>query len=1030
MSRSTAPIHWMPGPDRVRESRLTHFAEEYGDGRTFRDLHRWSITHPADFWTAVWEFTDVVSEKGPRPDGAPALEGMAGPMDPERRPRWFPAARLNFAENLLQAPDEAEALIAWNEDGRRAVLTFRDLRHEAARFAEALRTVGVGPGDRVAGFLPNLPETVIAFLGTATVGAVWSSCSPDFGTAAVVDRFGQIEPRVLVTATETRYKRRPIDLRQRVEAVVDRLPSVETVVQVGGGESVRDFTGWEAFLAMGGPGPSPEGEGLVPRYERLPFDHPLAILYSSGTTGLPKCIVHSAGGTLLQHRKEHALHLDLRAGERFFYFTTCGWMMWNWLVTGLAEGAALVLYDGAPAIPAPGVEPGARSLAAPDILWALAEEEGVHHLGVSAKYLALMEKEGVRPGAHRSLDALRTILSTGSPLAPGSFDWVYQEVKADVHLASISGGTDIVSCFVLGLPTEPVRRGEIQGPGLGMAVEVWGPQSAPDAGRRRVGEAGELVCTRPFPSMPLSFWNDPDHARFRRAYFDVFPGVWRHGDWAEETESGGYRIHGRSDATLNPGGVRMGTAEIYRVVEAFDEVLEAVAVAQEVPGGEAGDVRIVLLLRLREGARLGALTNSGGDTLEGTIRRRIREELSPHHVPRVVTQVDDLPRTISGKLSEMAVREALHGRPVTNREALANPEALDALAARVDLRLPPALVPLLGGMVDYAGLFPPSALSMAEAVRNHAAYLSGPDRWALGRFVLPAGRILEFREAVEPFLQPHGPTWDLSVLVGPDPAREVEEVLELLRWGQGRIRVGAVETRLGSPEEAGPRVAALEPLRTSAQESNPPGEATSNGAASAPDGETSRPHRTSPLEIWLEVPVLEVGDDPHRMDAFLTAIRDAGALAKIRTGGVRSELFPPPDVVTLFMERAQALGLRFKATAGLHHVIWGYYPLTYEPEAPRANMSGYLNVFLAAAVLQAGGDRAEARAALLERDPARLRADEDGLHWGSRHIAVAELTRLRTEGIAGFGSCSLREPVDELKDLLDRSILGGTRTTS
>ncbi|TVR63173.1 MAG: acetoacetate--CoA ligase, partial [Gemmatimonadales bacterium] len=976
MSTAAAPILWIPGPDRVRASRLTRFAEEYADGRTFRDLHRWSITHPGDFWEAVWTFTGVVSQAGPRPGGAPAVEGMAGPMDPERRPRWFPAARLNFAENLLQAPDDADALIAWDEGGRRGGLTFRELRHEAARFAEALRALGVGPGDRVAGFLPNIPETVIAFLGTAAVGAVWSSCSPDFGTAAVVDRFGQIEPRVLVAAVETRYKRRPIDLRERVEAVVDRLPSVEAVVQVGGDTEVRDFTGWDAFLATGGPAPSAETEGLVPRYEHLPFDHPLAILYSSGTTGLPKCIVHSAGGTLLQHRKEHALHLDLRSGERFFYFTTCGWMMWNWLVTGLAEGAALVLYDGAPAISAPGADPGSPRAGAPDILWALAEEEGVHHLGVSAKYLALMEKEGVRPGTHRRLDALRTILSTGSPLAPASFDWVYQEVKADVHLASISGGTDIVSCFVLGVPTEPVRRGEIQGPGLGMAVEVWGPQGAPDAGRRRVGSAGELVCTRPFPSMPLRFWNDPDHERFRHAYFDAFPGVWRHGDWAEETETGGYRIHGRSDATLNPGGVRMGTAEIYRVVEAFDQVLEAVAVAQDVPGGEAGDVRIVLLLRLREGVRLDDAPDGEGETLEAAIRRRIRDELSPHHVPRVMAQVNDLPRTISGKLSEMAVREVLHGHPVANREALANPEALDHLAARVDLRLPPPLVALLGGMVDYAGLFPPSALPMAEAVRNHAAYLVGPDRWALGRFVVPAGRVHEFREAVEPFLHDHGPTWELSVLVGPDPAEEVEEVLDLLRWGRGRIRVGAVETRLASPEDAGPRVAALEPLRAL-------GDETARSTAGS--------HGRSPLEIWLEVPVLEVGEDPDRMDAFLAAIRDAGALAKIRTGGIRHDLFPSPEVVTLFMEQALARGLRFKATAGLHHIIRGYYPLTYEPEAPRHTMCGYLNVFLAAAVLQAGGDRSEARAALLEDNPAHIRGDEEGVRWGARHIPTGEL---------------------------------------
>lgn len=1014
------PILWIPGPDGVRDARLTRFAEEYAGGRSFRELHRWSITHPGEFWKAVWEFTGMVSKEGPCPAGAPAVEGMSGPMDPARRPRWFPRARLNVAENLLQAPDDAEALIAWDEDGRRSVLSYGELRHEAARFAEALRGMGVRPGDRVAGFLPNIPETVIAFLGTAAVGAVWSSCSPDFGTAAVVDRFGQIEPRVLVAAVETRYKRRPIDLRDRLAAIAERLPSVERVVRVGGSavpggaaasdgaEPLGDAVDWDDFLAGGGPGWVAGGELLTPRYEHLPFDHPLAILYSSGTTGLPKCIVHSAGGTLLQHRKEHALHLDLRAGERFFYFTTCGWMMWNWLVSGLAEGAALVLYDGAPALSAPGGQAGSASgdvgtgNGRPDILWALAEAEGVHHLGVSAKYLALMEKEGVRPGATRDLGALRTILSTGSPLAPGSFDWVYQEVKADVQVASISGGTDIVSCFVLGVPTEPVRRGEIQGPGLGMAVEVWGPKGTADEGRRRVGQPGELVCTRPFPSMPLGFWNDPDHARYRRAYFDVFPGIWRHGDWAEESETGGFRIHGRSDATLNPGGVRMGTAELYRVVEGFDEVLEAVAVAQDVPGGEVGDVRIVLLLRLREGSALDAPPSTGEQpTLEAAIRRRIREELSPHHVPRVMAQVRDLPRTISGKLSEIAVREVLHGREVANREALANPGALDELTARVDLRLPPALVPVLSGMVDYAGLFPPSALPMAEAVANHASYLTGPDRWALSRFVLPAGRWEEFRDAVEPFLGQDIPVWELSVLVGSDPEGEVAGVQELIRWGGGKIRVGAVETRLAEPHDAGPRVAALAPL-------------------AAPAGE-------APLEIWLEVPVLEVGEDGGRMDDFLLAIRETGASAKIRTGGVRHELFPSPEVVSLFMERATALGLRFKATAGLHHPIRGNYPLSYEPDAPHGPMLGYLNVFLATAILRAGGNRDEAHAALLEDDPGRILADEDGLRWGDRRIPTAELARLRAEGVGGFGSCSLREPVDELKALLDRSILTGSR---
>jgi acetoacetyl-CoA synthetase len=494
------PVLWTPSPERAQGARIVAFARlaeaRFGgpaapgqgdrlDEAGYRALHAWSVAEPDAFWRAVWAFTGIVSEdaegrvlppgEAPEqgmvpPEGPPPPGFPPGGFDPGHRPRWFPDVRLNFAENLL-APAERDpdalALVSWDEGGRRGTMTFGELRHEAARFAEALRARGVGPGDRVAGFMPNLPETLVAFLGTATVGAVWSSCSPDFGVGAVVDRFGQIAPRILVAADGYRYKGKAIDLAGRVAEIAGRLPSVEAVVMVpfaeAPAESPAGAIRWEDFLAAGGDpagsegDPAGSGDALrIPAYTRLPFDHPLAVLYSSGTTGLPKCIVHTAGGTLLQHRKEHALHVDLRAGERFFYFTTCGWMMWNWLVTGLAEGATLVLYDGAPALPHE-----------PDVLWRVAEAEEVSVFGVSARYLALMEKEGVRPGATRDLSALRCILSTGSPLAPASFDWVYREVKADVHLASISGGTDIVSCFVLGVPTLPVSAGRDPGPGAG-----------------------------------------------------------------------------------------------------------------------------------------------------------------------------------------------------------------------------------------------------------------------------------------------------------------------------------------------------------------------------------------------------------------------------------------------------------------------------------------------------------------------------------------------------------------------------------
>jgi acetoacetyl-CoA synthetase len=616
----------------------------------FPSLYAWSIARPDAFWPEVWRFCGVVADE--RPGREPWSEVVVGlermaPPDPVLGPRWFTGARLNFAENLLRHDGDRDALVFWNERGRQRRLSRRALRRDVAAAAGAFAALGIGPGDRVAGFLPNLPETVVAMLAAASLGAVWSSCSPDFGANGVYDRFGQIRPRVLVCADGYRYAGKAIDSLARVREVAARIPSIARIVVVPYLEPRPDLTGleravtWEELLA-------PHRDAEYPPYLRLPFDHPLYIMFSSGTTGLPKCMVHSAGGTLLQHLKELVLHTDVGPEDRFFYFTTCGWMMWNWLISGLAAGATVMLFDGAP-------------LASPDILWRMAAEERITIFGTSAKYLALAEKEGLAPGRSHDLSSLRAVLSTGSPLPAHGYDYVYDNIKRDLHLASISGGTDIISCFGLGNPIAPVWRGEIQTRGLGMAVDVFD-----ERGRPCRGEDGELVCTRPFPSMPVAFWDDPDGARYRAAYFDVFPGVWRHGDWARLTAHDGLVILGRSDATLNPGGVRIGTAEIYRQVEQLPEVVESLVVGQE----WEDDVRIVLFVRLRAGAALD-------QGLEERIRGRIREHASPHHVPRKILQVADIPRTISGKITELAVRDILHGRPVRNVDALANPAALD-----------------------------------------------------------------------------------------------------------------------------------------------------------------------------------------------------------------------------------------------------------------------------------------------------------------------------------------------------------------
>lgn len=619
----------------------------------YADWHAWSVAHPEEFWARLWTTCGhLLPHSGDRSRVLVGGDRMR-PPSPEG-PRWFPDVRINFAECVLSGVVDGAMLIARDEQGRRRALRAQELHDAVRRCAGALRAAGVVPGDRVVGFLPNIPEAVIAALAASAVGAVWSSCSPDFGTGGVLDRFGQIAPKVLITADGYRYAGKRIDCTQRTAEIVAQLASVEQLVVVPflddeeSASAIRRLPSavpWHTFLARGNDAPT--------HFERLPFDHPLYIMYSSGTTGLPKCMVHGQGGTLLQHLKEHRLHCDLRAGEVLFYFTTCGWMMWNWLLTALLNETAIVLYDGAPL-------PDAR----PAVLWDLAQEECVTVFGASAKYLAMSEKLGLAPARTHDLSALRMILSTGSPLAEHSYDYVYRDVRPGVHLASISGGTDLISCFALGNPLLPVHRGELQCRGLGMAVEVWD-----EGGRPLRGAAGELVCTKPFPSMPVAFWNDPDGAKYRAAYFDFFPGVWRHGDWAELTVHDGLVIHGRSDATLNPGGVRIGTAEIYRQVEQMEEVVESVVIGQDVGSGAEKDVRIVLFVRLRDGRTLDA-------ELRDRIKRRIREATSPHHVPKVIEQVADIPRTISGKISEIAVRDVVHGRPVKNTDALANPGAL------------------------------------------------------------------------------------------------------------------------------------------------------------------------------------------------------------------------------------------------------------------------------------------------------------------------------------------------------------------
>ena len=612
---------------------------------SYDQLHAWSIKDSPAFWESICAFCGVEFDQQP----ATVLARPDNIMDAG----WFEGGRLNFAKHLLRCGGDTAAVVHFGENGERKELSRDDLREQVAAIAAGLRAAGVTKGDRVGGFLPNCPEAIIAMLATTSVGAIWSSCSPDFGINGVVDRFGQIGPKVLFAVNGYYYNGKTCDTRPIVEGVVAAVDSIATTVMVafavdlGTDSSVAGAIAWDDF-ARG-------GEPLV--FESLDFDHPLYIMYSSGTTGVPKCIVHGHGGTLLQHLKEHVLHTDIRERDRLFYFTTCGWMMWNWLVSGLASGATLVLFDGSPFF-----NDGR-------ILWQMAEQEKVTVFGTSAKYISALEKAGVRPRDEFALPDLRAVLSTGSPLAPESFDFVYDAIGSDLQLASISGGTDILSCFALGNPVLPVRRGELQCRGLGMAVEVWN-----DAGEPVIGEHGELVCTQPFPSAPVGFWNDPDRARYKAAYFERFDGIWAHGDFAELTEEGGLIIYGRSDAVLNPGGVRIGTAEIYRQVEKLDDVVESIAIGQN----WRDDVRVVLFVILRAGLELD-------DALRHRIRSVIRENTTPRHVPAKIIAVPEIPRTKSGKIVELAVRAIVHGDAVKNTEALANPAALEHFAGIAEL---------------------------------------------------------------------------------------------------------------------------------------------------------------------------------------------------------------------------------------------------------------------------------------------------------------------------------------------------------
>lgn len=641
---SSTPL-WTP--KNPQTTQLARFMESCGmAGADYQAFWRWSIDNSEKFWDAVWDFSGLIGDKG---DTVLA--------DPDRMPgaQFFAQGRINYAENLLRRRDDAPAIIFRNEKGVERTLSNHDLYDAVSRWAQAFKAAGVGVGDRVAGYMPNMPETIIATLAAASLGAVWSSASPDFGVQGVIDRFGQIEPKILVTVDGYYYGGKEVDCLGKLREIMPRLPSVKQTVVV---PFLSDMPALEGAVTQKDFLKDTQAADID--FTRVPFNHPLFIMFSSGTTGIPKCIVHGHGGTLIQHVKEHRLQCDINKGDKVFYFTTCGWMMWNWLITALASEATLLLFDGNPFYPDG------------NALWDYTSKHGAMLFGTSAKYIDAMKQAGLQIKDTHDLSALRVMTSTGSPLVHESFDYVYDAIKSDLHLASISGGTDIISCFMLGNPISPVYRGEIQGAGLGMAVDIFD-----DDGKPMLAGAGsgELVCTKPFPSMPVKFWNDDDGAKYRAAYFERFENIWCHGDWVERTARGGFIIHGRSDATLNPGGVRIGTAEIYRQVEQIPEIIESIAVGQDY----AGDVRIILFVRLRQGAVLD-------DDLIARIKKQIRDGASPRHVPARVLAVADIPRTKSGKITELAVRDVIHGRKIKNVEALANPESLDLYKNLADLK--------------------------------------------------------------------------------------------------------------------------------------------------------------------------------------------------------------------------------------------------------------------------------------------------------------------------------------------------------
>lgn len=631
---------WSPSDAAIEASQLTAFSR-FAEARSglifpgYSELHAWSVSDPGGFWSAFWDFTGIhASTTADQP--VQNLQNFPGAQ-------WFTGAKLNFAENLLLERSDKVAFVSLLENGERRTCSYQDLHDQTAAIATQLRKLGLTTGDRVAGWLPNISEAAVAMLATSSMGAVWSSCSPDFGAPGALDRFGQIEPKVLFACDGYFYAGKTIDITDKVREVAQQVPSIKAIVWVRLLDDKLTISShevlWDDWLSL---------PAKTLQFTQLPFDHPLYIMYSSGTTGKPKCIVHGQGGTLLQHKKEHQLHLDLKPHDRLFFFTTCGWMMWNWLVSALAVRCTIVLFDGSP------FQPG------PSALFDICQQEHVSVFGVSAKFLGSTQKAGVRPLHSHDLSNMRMLISTGSPLTQEGFRYVYNDVKADCHLVSMSGGTDLISCFMLGNPNLPVYEGELQCAGLGMAVEIWD-----DQGNSLPQGKGELVCTVPFPSSPIGFWNDPDEQKYRAAYFDRFPNIWVHGDYAEITQHNGYIIHGRSDAVLNPGGVRIGTAEIYRQVEHFDEIVDAVCVGQQ----WQDDVRVILFVMMRSETSLD-------DELSERIRKRIRQFASPRHTPAKIIQVADIPRTMSGKIAELAVRDVIHGREVKNTSALANAQVL------------------------------------------------------------------------------------------------------------------------------------------------------------------------------------------------------------------------------------------------------------------------------------------------------------------------------------------------------------------